>query len=347
MRQPRRRRRGLQPLLGAALASGLALLGAGMVTLGASPASAHVPAISADCDGVRLHATSYDAGKTNTWSVTIGGKTESGTFGTSVDTTFPVPQGGATTTWSASIDGGDGTAYDLVEGGTVGPCGTPYDECADLPGDQPKGTRCDRPKDEVSVERSEGEPDCDSDTVTITTTTTRTKYTFDSASNTWKKGTPQVSTSTDTRPVTAQECPPPDKPEPVVERSRDRDVDCTADVAIVTTTVTTTDWVLRDDTWVKDTPVTTTSKKRVDVKDQECPTTKPPTHNEQPPTPVTSPPPPVPTVIDAGLAAAPADAGGHGGALPWSLTLLGGGGLLAAAVLTARTVGRRRGARQL
>src|SRR4051812_10319562 len=128
----------------------VSVLTAGGVGLGMSPASAHTPAFSADCSGVRVSATAYDGGMQNHWSVTVGGVTESGTFGVSFDRTFPVPQDGATTTWSASIEAADG-GYHGQDAGSVGPCGTPADECADIPGDQPAGTDCTPPPDVARV----------------------------------------------------------------------------------------------------------------------------------------------------------------------------------------------------
>lgn len=87
-------------------------------------AQRHVSNFAADCNGVVLHADSYDASKTNRWSVTIGGIEQHGTFGATFDQTFPVPQDGATTNWSGHIEAYDGT-YAFDGAGTVGPCGTP------------------------------------------------------------------------------------------------------------------------------------------------------------------------------------------------------------------------------
>ena len=108
-------------------------------------ASAHQPHITATCDGVHLTAVDYEAGHANTWTVTIAGVTQSGTFDTTFDQTFPVPQGGATTPWSARIAGYDGNYDSGVVSGTVGPCGESDDVCGDLPGNQPPGTACTPP----------------------------------------------------------------------------------------------------------------------------------------------------------------------------------------------------------
>src|SRR4051794_31906737 len=112
----------------------VAVLAAGFGALAAAPASAHTPTISASCSGVHVGATAYDAGLANRWSVTINGVTQSGTFGASFDQTFPVPQDGATSTWSAYVEAADGS-YHGDSAGQVGPCGTPpADACSALPG---------------------------------------------------------------------------------------------------------------------------------------------------------------------------------------------------------------------
>lgn len=121
----------------------------GTVVGTATSASAHTSTFSADCNGVVLHAQSYDGSKANKWSVTIGGSTQSGTFGATYDNTFPVPQAGATTSWSAVIEAYDGN-YKFTDSGSVGPCGTPppTDACPNVPGTQPPGTNCNPPQPE-------------------------------------------------------------------------------------------------------------------------------------------------------------------------------------------------------
>lgn len=99
------------------------ILAVGGVSLVASPASAHTPNITASCSGVHLTATAYDGSKANKWSVTIGGDSQNGTFGATLDKTFAVPQGGATTSWSATIQAFDGS-YKTTQSGSVGPCGS-------------------------------------------------------------------------------------------------------------------------------------------------------------------------------------------------------------------------------
>ena len=127
------------------------VLALGASVLAAAPASAHTPTISADCAGVHVSATAYDATLPNRWSVTIDGATQSGTFGDSFDRTFPVPQDGSTVPWSAFVEAADGT-YHGEDAGTVGPCGAPVDACADLPGAQPAGTACTPPPDVQRVQ---------------------------------------------------------------------------------------------------------------------------------------------------------------------------------------------------
>ncbi len=128
----------------AALAVPVLALGASVLSV--APASAHTPSISADCSGVHVSASAYDATLPNRWSVTVAGSTQSGTFGDSFDRTFPVPQDGSTVPWSAFVEASDGT-YHGEDAGTVGPCGTPPDACAGLPGNQPAGTACTPPPD--------------------------------------------------------------------------------------------------------------------------------------------------------------------------------------------------------
>ncbi len=144
-----------------AIFGGAALLLAGLgLTFTSVAADAHTPSISADCSGVQLNATSFDAGQANTWTVTVGGATQSGTFEQTFSQTFPVPQAGATTAWSARIVSYDGVYDSGVQSGSVGPCGTPTppppppptDVCADLPGDQQPGTECTPPPDTIRTE---------------------------------------------------------------------------------------------------------------------------------------------------------------------------------------------------
>jgi hypothetical protein len=104
----------------AALAA--AALAIGGMLISTAPAAAHTPNISASCSGVVLKATVYDLGKQNRYSVTIGDTTLTGTFGGSLNRTFPVPQEAATSTWSAFIEGYNGQ-YRQEKSGTVGPCG--------------------------------------------------------------------------------------------------------------------------------------------------------------------------------------------------------------------------------
>lgn len=77
-----------------ALAFAALLLAVTGLALVAGPASAHTANFGADCNGVVLHAESYDGAQANQWTVTIAGKTQSGTFGATYDHTFAVPQDG-------------------------------------------------------------------------------------------------------------------------------------------------------------------------------------------------------------------------------------------------------------
>jgi hypothetical protein len=242
------------------------VVAAGASLLGMSPASAHTPAFSADCDGVRVSATAYDAGLANRWSVTIGGVTQSGTFGSSFSQAFPVPQDGATTTWSAFVEAEDGS-YHGEQSGAVGPCGTPADECDDLPDNQPVGTPCLPPPD-VTRADAQALEGCDvvfggttygAGALTYDEQYTDT-YVFDEQTNTWNL-------VTDTTPTVANVVFTPwsvaeqvrndclEKPQqPPAEHTShsSSEVDCDADAVVVTTTTVTTPFVYdaATNTWV-------------------------------------------------------------------------------------------------
>jgi hypothetical protein len=108
----------LRPL--ALIMAVILFLAAGIIL--AVGAFGHTPNGTADCDGVHASASAYDGGQANRYSAQVGDQSFSGTFGDSLDKTFPVPQGGATTTWSVHIEAADGS-YPGDFGGTVGPCG--------------------------------------------------------------------------------------------------------------------------------------------------------------------------------------------------------------------------------
>lgn len=103
----------------------LTVVGAVALALGASPASAHTGHGSADCTAVYLTANSYDGGQANKYSISLDGAVvDSGTFGSDLNKSVPVPQDGATHDWATHLEGFDGQ-FVFDDGGTVGPCGTP------------------------------------------------------------------------------------------------------------------------------------------------------------------------------------------------------------------------------
>lgn len=264
----------------------VAVLTAGLSLLVISPASAHTPNFSAGCNGVRVQATAYDAGLQNRWSVTIAGVTKSGTFGASFDQTFPVPQGGATTSWSAFIEAEDGTFHGQ-DAGTVGPCGAPVDECVDLPGNQPVGTACTPPPD-VDRTDSKALEGCDvvlagtsygPGRLTYDERFTDT-YVFNSQTNSWDLVTDTTATIANVHftPWSVQQqvangCADMPAQPPAEKSSRTSSyVDCDAD-AIVTTTVTTTTPYVYDaasNGWVPGEPHSHTTTTRSPVQPGDC-----------------------------------------------------------------------------
>jgi hypothetical protein len=264
----------------------------GLGVLSASSASAHTPRISASCDGVHLAATAYDPGIANRWSVTIDGVTEVGTFGAAFDQTFPVPQDGATTSWSALIEAADGS-FRGSGSGEVGPCGTPPDEgsppdaCPDLPGQQPAGTSCIAPPD---VEREDvGARDgCDvrfegtrygAGEVTYEMQYADT-YVFNSDTSTFDLVTDTTPTITNVvfTPWTAAQqvehgCVD-ESAQPPAEHtgSTSTRLDCDDDVQVTTTVTTTTPYVFESatNTWVPGQPINDTSTTEQAVQSRVC-----------------------------------------------------------------------------
>jgi hypothetical protein len=249
--------------------------------------------------------------------------TQGGTFGSSFDQTFPVPQDGATTTWSAFVEAADGS-YHGEDAGSVGPCGTPppVDVCPDLPGAQPAGTECTPPPD---VERVE-EQMLDGCDVTFQGTaygpgalTYDEEYTdtyvFNEQSNTWDLVTDTTATITNVEftPWTVREqvehgcAQKPNQPPAEHAAHTTTHLDCDDEVRVTTTVTITTPYVYDDETntWVPGEPVRHKSTHESPVKPGDCGGT------EVAPAQAfssASPGSQVPTVIDAGLTQAPAGA---------------------------------------
>ena len=316
----------------AALAAPTLTIGAAVLV--ASPATAHTPAISADCGGVHVAASAYDAGSQNHWSVTIDGVTQSGTFGESFDRTFAVPQDGSTTAWSAFVEAPDGS-YHGGGSGTVGPCGQPADVCADLPGAQPTGTPCTPPPDvqRVGHEALDG---CavkfqgkayGAGALTYDTAYTDT-YAFDQDTNGWQLVTDTSPTVSDVRftPWTIQAqvghgcIAKPHHPAAVHTTHSQTHVNCSDDVNVTTTWTVTTPYVYDDatNTWVLGHPVKHKATHETPMKPGACNDTAAATAQPAAAAAVQasaagSPAPSsgtlLPTAIDAGLTAAPAQPG--------------------------------------
>ncbi|MDR7085224.1 hypothetical protein J2X11_000063 [Aeromicrobium panaciterrae] len=240
----------------------------GLMIGGMGAASAHVPSISASCSGVHLGGTNYDDTKANTWTATIGGSTTNGTFGDTLNMTIPVPQGGASTSWSATVQAFDG-GFSSTESGTVGPCGT-----VPIPPQPPATVET---KDDVST------PDCETLLVTTTHSARSIPFVYVEATNSWVPGTPGAwaVTGTDSRHVTVEECDAPPEPASLAEV---RDVVNTPNCENFTTTTdhqsregifafTEATWAWAQTGW---TPWVTTSSDVADATQEECPPPEPP-----------------------------------------------------------------------
>ena len=286
----------------------------GVSGLATSPASAHTPDISADCNGVHVGATAYDASMQNHWSVTIDGTTQSGTFGSSFDQTFPVPQDGTTVAWSAFVEAADGS-YHGQNSGTVGPCGTPAveDVCDNLPGTQPEGTPCTPPPDVQRAEQQELHG-CDvafagthygAGHLAYDEQYTDT-YVFNAQDNTWDLVTDTTATVANVH-FTAWSIPQQvahgclDAPaQPKAEHSTHvtRHLDCDDQVEVTTTVATTTAYVYdaSSNTWVLGQPVSHTTTSEHPAQPGQC--------DDVEVAPAQASSGGVPTAVDAGLAGA-------------------------------------------
>ncbi|GAB3771557.1 hypothetical protein FB382_000204 [Nocardioides ginsengisegetis] len=268
----------------AVIAASVATLGASLLVAG--PAEAHTPNFSATCDGVHVGATAYDAAMQNHWSVTIDGATQSGTFGSSFDQTFPVPQDGATTAWSAVVEAEDGT-YHFADSGSVGPCGTPADACADLPGNQPAGTACTPPPDVTRVDHQSLEGcsvQLDGTAYGAGVLTYDEEYTdtyvFNETTQTWDLVTDTTPTTSNLvfTPWTVQQgvhhqcATQPNQPPATHTSHSTSHVECTSDEVVTTTVSSTTPFVYdaATNTWVPGQTVTQTSTTSTPVQQGRC-----------------------------------------------------------------------------
>jgi hypothetical protein len=294
----------------------------GLSVVVVAPASAHTPSLSADCSGVHLSGTNYDPEMTNRWSVTINGVTHDGTFGSSFQQTFPVPQDGTTTTWSGYVEAEDGS-YHGEDAGSVGPCGTPTDACTDLDGTQPPGTPCSPPADVVRSDHKSLEG-CDVKLLGVTYGAGELSYdeeftdtyVFDAESNTWKlvPDTSPTITHLDFTPWSAAQkadkgCTHvPVQPPATHSSDSSTALDCDAGAVVTTTETTTTPFVLDEETnsWVPGQPQTHTTTSQSPAPAGDCdddaevsPTVARTPHSSAP---TASTPALVPTAVDAGLA---------------------------------------------
>lgn len=147
-------------------------------------------------------------------------------------------------------------------------------------------------KPEPIVEVSSvNETDCEALEVITTTTTITTDWVLDG--KVWVKSAP-VTTIVDTSvPAMLEECPPPTKPEPIVEVEEKQVKDCDAETITTVITTTTTNWVLDGRTWVQDKPVVTITSSEVATTADDCPVVDEP--------PVETPKPVVTTLQATGI----------------------------------------------
>lgn len=207
----------------------------------AAMANGQEPGVSASCSGVHLTGSGYDGNQANKYIVTIGVNTAIGTFGASLDKTFPVPQGGASTTWSGTVEAYNGE-YKSSQSGTVGPCGQ-------LP----------QPPNDVSTFDKTVDT-CDLGGYQTTHTTITITYMWNQTTGDWEPGSPVVTTQTDpVVPYTVRQSvekgctEKPTEPERVVTEETQKSCAAGVEVRLITTR-----YVYDEDTntWVLGAPST-------------------------------------------------------------------------------------------
>lgn len=253
-----------------------------MLTLGfiftAAPASAHTPDHSASCKGVTASGTSWEVGDTLVVTVDDQSKSDKAGKDGKLSASVSVPQDYVAHSWTVVFTS-KAKQYNVSYKGQVGPCK-----------EKPEA-----PKPLTEKRDVVGTPDCKLRTVT-TEHQSRTQADATWNGNEWVPGAfgdwKTDSTTSDT--ATAEQCPPPVKPEPVSYTVNKSDTDCKAKTVTIHHTTYTTDWVLKDNVWVKGETVVTTSDEVVPATEEQCPTattppvTTPPTTSN--PTPITGTP---------------------------------------------------------
>ncbi|MBA2954706.1 hypothetical protein GON03_10255 [Nocardioides sp. MAH-18] len=185
----------------------------GLVALGgAGAASAHTPSISVTCDKLTVSLTNYqDSASPNSVRVVTDGAVRAETpFGSSYAQVFTLGDPTTPHTWSVTVtasDDPDGSnGWTISRSGTTTPCAPP-DACPDLPGDQPPGTSCTQPGDEVEVRWLHGAPDCTTHTVTSTKESRSRTYSWNGTSWTPGPWSAWTTVTTTTTPTTPEQCP--------------------------------------------------------------------------------------------------------------------------------------------
>lgn len=116
--------------------------------------SAHTPSGGASCDqGVWAQGSSYEAGDTNTLTVSVDGVSHSETFGTDGYLAAPIPDDGEGHTWAWSVETTNPdpafTASDsgVITCGDIPPTETPTPTTTPTPSDTPTPTEPPTPTD--------------------------------------------------------------------------------------------------------------------------------------------------------------------------------------------------------
>ncbi|MFC7493104.1 MULTISPECIES: hypothetical protein [unclassified Nocardioides] len=190
----------------------LLLVSLGLVAVGGSPASAHTASVDASCEQLTVDLTRYVAsGGPNTVRVVVDGETRAETtFGSSYGQAFALGDAATPHSWTVSVtawDDPDGArGWTFERSGTSSPC-EPPDACPEMPDDQPPGTDCAQPPDDVEHRWLHGAPDCTTHTITKTKQSRFRSYSWNGTA--WTAGPWSEWTTVETKawPTSPEQCP--------------------------------------------------------------------------------------------------------------------------------------------
>jgi len=311
----------------------------------ASPAIAHTPSASADCETLTVHLVSYqttnDDPTPNVVTVSVDGTEVANTrFGGSFDAKYPLGDKTIEHKWIVQIDA-LGTQYDRNFYGTSTACTPPPVQLTASAAVNVKAATCDTGEqlELGAIENATwGAPLYTDDRYSVTATAAANSTFSDGTTSALFEGTlaPKLS-ATDPACVKPPVVTVPIKPADVVTSSFVDAVDCTTTTVTRTTTTVTTGTVLNvaGDAWVPTQPVSVVTTSTTPATKVQCPdvVTTPVDPPATPGTPVNTPVVPTDTGVTDGLVTTGVDL---------EAGLIAAGALLAAGIALLVLRARRR-----